>query len=79
MNDADSVVTQITGLTTQQQLYVTWGTIGFKYLSELYSSVRAGGGLKRIIFSFWLGEGLPKVVADDYKTELTTTPILPSK
>ncbi len=78
MND-DSILTNITGLTTQQQLYITWGTLAFKYLSELYSSVRAGGGLKRIIFSFWLGEGLPKVIADDYKHELATTPILPKQ
>ncbi len=30
-------------------------------------------------FTFWFGEGLPKVVADDYKKELETTPLLPPK
>lgn len=75
----DSVLTHITGLTTQQQLYATWIAVGLKYLAELYSSVRAGGGLKRIIYSFWFGEGVPKVIADDYKAELKTTPVLPAK
>jgi len=73
-SDASSSLTNITGLTVQQQLYITWGSIALKYLAEFYSSVRNGGGLKRIIMSFWFGENLPKVVAVDYKQELTTPP-----
>lgn len=75
MDDPTSLMTSLTGLSTQQQLYATWITIGLKYLSELYSAVRAGGGLKRIIFSFWLGETVPKVIADDYRHELKTEPV----
>lgn len=48
------------------------GGVAFKYLAEFYSSVRAGGGLKRIVMAFWFGEQLPKVVAQDYHAELDT-------
>ena len=58
--------TDLTGLSVQTQVYVTWGIIAFKYLSEFYSAVRGGGGLKRILTAFWLGENLPKAVASDY-------------
>jgi len=70
-------LTQITGIDVQTQLYITWGTIAIKYLAEFYSSVRSGGGLRRIIMSFWFGENIPKVVANDYKNELTTDKIIP--
>lgn len=63
--------TDLTGIPLQYQVYITWGLIATKYLAELYSSVRAGGGLRRIIFAFWFGEQLPKVVAEDYKKELS--------
>ncbi len=75
--DAASVVTSFTGLSTQKQLYITWGTLAIKYLAELYSTVRNGGGLKRIVMAFWFGENLPSVIAKDYKSELQTTPVLP--
>lgn len=68
----ENLAEQITGLNVQQQLYVTWGTIAIKYLAEFYSAIRSGGGLKRIIMSFWFGENIPKVVAKDYAAELTT-------
>jgi len=67
-------LSDIPNLSTQHQLYITWGVIAFKYLAEFYSSVRAGGGLKRILMSFWFGEAVPKVIADDYKKELSTPP-----
>ena len=67
----------LTGLSVQQQLYFTWGTVALKYLAEFYSSVRAGGGLKRIFMAFWFGEQLPKCVAQDYKAELKTNIIPP--
>lgn len=72
--DAAGVLEHITGLSVQQQLYVTWGMAALKYLSELYSAVRNGGGLRRIVLSFWFGENLPKVVAQDYSKELSTPP-----
>lgn len=48
--------------------------IVFKALAEGYSSVVAGGGLKRIFMSFVFGEQVPKVIANDYKAELSTAP-----
>lgn len=47
-------------------------TLATKWLAEFYSTVRNGGGLRRIVMSFWFGENLPKVVAQDYKQELNT-------
>jgi len=62
--------TDLTGVPLQYQVYITWILIASKYLAELYSSVRAGGGLRRIVMAFWFGEQLPKVVAEDYRKEL---------
>jgi hypothetical protein len=45
-----------------------------KFLGECFSSMRAGGGLKRIMMSIWFGEQTPKVVLDDYKKELSNPP-----
>lgn len=42
-----------------------------KLAAELYSSVRAGGGMKRILCSFWFGEQAPKAITEDYKKELS--------
>jgi len=64
----------LAGIPLQYQVYITWGVVAAKYLSEFYGSVRNGGGLKRILTSFWLGEQTPKVIADDYKKELSTPP-----
>lgn len=65
--------TDLTGIPAQWQIYITWIVIAVKYLSEFYGSVRNGGGLRRIITSFWLGEQTPAVIAQDYKKELDTT------
>lgn len=71
----------LAGIPVQYQLYATYAIVGAKYLSELYSAIRNGGGLKRILTTFWLGENLPHPVAQDYKKELetkmttTTTPL----
>lgn len=62
------------GLSTTTQLHIMMAGIAFKYLSEFYASVRNGGGLRRIILSFWFGEAVPKVIADDYKKELSNPP-----
>lgn len=67
------IIDQIPSLSTQTQLHLTWAVIAFKYLAEFYSSIKNGGGLKRIAMSFWFGENLPVVVAQDYKKELSTT------
>lgn len=70
--------TDLTGIPVQYQVYITWGVLAFKYLSELYSSIRNGGGLRRIILSFWFGENLPAPVASDYKAELAKQPSPPT-
>lgn len=64
----------------QYQIYVLASGIALKYLAEFYSSVKNGGGLRRIIMSFWFGENVPNVVAEDYKKELNTksTPVPPT-
>lgn len=69
----ESILTGLTGLTPQQQIYVTWLVMICSALGKLYSSITNGGGLKKIFTRLWLGENLPKVVADDYKAELETT------
>jgi hypothetical protein len=68
----------LAGIPVKYHIYFIYAGLAFKYLSEFYSAVRAGGGLKRILFSFWLGETIPKVIADDYKEELKTS-MLPKK
>lgn len=65
--------TDLTGIPLQWQIYFIYGGLAVKYLAEFYSSVRAGGGMKRIIMSFWFGENIPKKIADDYKPELSTS------
>lgn len=65
---------ELAGIPVQYQLYLVYFGLACKYLAEFYSSVRAGGGLKRIIMAFFYGEQLPKVVAEDYKKELSTPP-----
>lgn len=55
------------------QTYVVW-FLALRFLFECFSSIRAGGGLKRILLSIWLGEQAPKVVLDDYKKELSNPP-----
>lgn len=64
----------ITGLSTQHQLYILYATVGLKLAGEFISSVRQGGGLRRILMSFWSGENIPKPIADDYKHELSKPP-----
>lgn len=64
------IPTDLTGIPLQYQVYITWVIMGAKYLAEFYSSVKAGGGMKRIIMAFWFGEQLPKVVAQDYRKEI---------
>lgn len=66
----NEIPTDLAGVPIQYQIWLTWVLIAAKYLAELYSSVRAGGGLRRIVMAFWFGEQLPKVVTEDYKKEL---------
>ena len=56
--------------------YVVW-FLALRFLFEVFSSVRAGGGLKRILTSIWLGEQTPKVILDDYKKEMSNPPFPP--
>jgi len=67
MNDLNAIVP------IQYQVYVIVGGIAIKYIAELYSAVRAGGGLRRIIMTFWFGEQVAPVIAADYKVELNTS------
>jgi hypothetical protein len=71
--------TDLAGIPLQYQLWITWAGIAAKYLCELWSSVRAGGGLRRILLSFWFGENLPRVVAEDYRKELENDTNQPPK
>ena len=69
--------TDLSKIPIQWQLWATWFFIAIKYGAEGYSAIRGGGGLKRIIMAFWFGENVPKVIAQDYKEELNTTPPVP--
>jgi hypothetical protein len=68
------ISTDLSGIPLQYQVYILYGGIALRVLGELYSAVRAGGGLKRIFQTIWCGEGVPKVIAEDYKKELSTPP-----
>ncbi len=69
----------LSGLPTQIQLHLLTLYIVAKAIGALYSSIRNGGGLKRIMTSFWLGENLPKAVNADYKVAMSTPPFPDSK
>lgn len=64
----------LTGLPAHLQLNLVTAIVVLKLLGQFYSAVRNGGGLKRILMAFWLGENLPKCVAQDYKDELSNPP-----
>ncbi len=78
MSDPASSIPDIPGISQQTQLYLTWAFMAWKFLGEVFSSWRAGGGIKRFFLSVWLGEQTPKVILDDYKTELKMPPVPPS-
>jgi len=61
----------------QYQVYALYAALALKFLGVAYSAIRNGGGLRRIIMAVWFGENLPKVVAQDYKRELSTPPFEP--
>lgn len=69
----DNIVDQVSAI-IPLKYQVFFGMLGLaiKYLAEFYSSVRSGGGLRRIIMSFWFGESIPAVIAKDYAAELKT-------
>jgi hypothetical protein len=60
------------------QLNVLSAIVLIKLAAEFISAIRNGGGLRRILLSFWFGENLPQVVAADYKAELSRPPFPPS-
>lgn len=72
-----SSIPDLAGLPPKLQLHLLTLYIILKGAGAAYSSIRSGGGLKRILTAFWLGENLPKVVAQDYKTELSNPPFPP--
>lgn len=69
--------TDLSGVPQQWQIYITWSVMIFAAVGKIYSSIVAGGGLKRIIMRVWFGEGIPKVIAQDYHEELNTSPKTP--
>lgn len=69
-----SSIPDLAGLPPKLQLHLLTLYIVAKAAGALYSSIRSGGGMKRILTAFWLGENLPKVVAADYKQALSTPP-----
>lgn len=69
----------LTGLSPELQLRIIQGYLLLKIIGSLYSAIRTGGGLKRIMTTFWLGENIPKPVAADYKPELCKPPSPPSQ
>lgn len=75
-NMETSLVTEMTGLNTQQQLYAMWILMGIKLIGTVYGAITNGGGLKKIFLRLWLGNTVPVVVAQDYR-EISTpkTPV----
>lgn len=73
--DLDQLAAQI----PPKYQFAGWLLVVVKYGAEFYSSVRSGGGLKRILCSFWFGEAVPSVIAKDYKEELNTKQPLPAQ
>ncbi len=47
--------------------------LAIKFAGQAYAAIINGGGLKRIICAIWFNENVPKVIAKDYKAELSTT------
>jgi hypothetical protein len=67
----------LSGLSDHAKLNLALGYLGVKAAGSFYSSVRTGGGLVRIVKSFFLGENLPAPVAKDYHEELKSQPTPP--
>lgn len=65
-------VPDLSSVNLNTQVHIMQGYMVVKIVGGLYSSIRSGGGLKRIFTAFWLGETVPKAIADDYKDELKT-------
>lgn len=61
----------LTGLSPAMQLHILQAYIILKFAGSLYSALRNGGGIKRILTTVWTGENLPKPIAQDYKSELS--------
>lgn len=76
MNDLIDQIGKLVPL--KYQIFFMIVTFMAKNMAEFYSSVKAGGGLRRIVLSFWFGEQVPKVIATDYKKELDTNPPIDS-
>jgi len=64
----------LAGLSQAMQLRIMEVVVALKLLGSFISSVRNGGGLVRIVKSFFFGENLPKVIAQDYQAELSAKP-----
>lgn len=67
-------VPDLSSVPVQTQLRIVQAYLAFKIVGQVYSSVRNGGGVLRILKSFWFGENLPAPVARDYHEELASPP-----
>lgn len=72
MDDPTSIATQLTGLTPQQQIYVTWVVMIFGMIGKLLGALGSAGGLRGILMRAWSGTSVPRPIAEDYKEELKT-------
>lgn len=72
-----STVKDFDQLPSKLQLHLVTGWVLLKIVGTVFSSIRNGGGLRRILFSIWTGENLPQAVAQDYKQELSRPPFPP--
>lgn len=66
--------TDLTGIPVQYQVYILYFVVGLKLLGQFISSVKNGGGLRRIILTFWFGENLPKPLAEECRRKESSAP-----
>lgn len=70
MDDPNTVATQLTGLSQQQQIYVVLGIQLLGMVGKFLGALGTAGGLKNILLRAWKGQAVPAAIAEDYKTEL---------
>lgn len=62
------------GFLEKLQLNGVTAMVVIRAIGELYSSIRAGGGLIGIWRALLYGQNVPKPILQDYKAELASTP-----
>lgn len=71
MGDFADTIAQTVPVKWQGPLIMVY--LAAKLAGQAYAAIVNGGGLKRIICAIWFNENVPKVIAKDYKAELSTT------